>query len=177
MDSGFTRPDRDKTYHGLFRGTVLNNVDPEMRGRIMAIVPDVSGPYPTGWALPCLAGTGLNSGVFTVPLIGSGVWMMFEGGDPDYPVWMGGFWGSVAERPVLSQMVPPGVPGITLQTATGNGIVISDVPGTGGILIQSRLGASILVNDVGIVIQNGKGASVALTGPSVAINLTALTVT
>lgn len=164
-------------HFGKFRGTVVNNVDPENRGRIQAIVPDVTGVFPTGWALPCLPWAGINTGVFTVPPMGAGVWIEFEGGDPDFPIWVGGFWGSTAERPVLSQMVPPAVPGITLQTTTGNGIVVSDVPGTGGILLQCRSGASILVNDAGIVIQNGKGATIALAGPSVTVNAGALVVT
>lgn len=177
VDADMKLPGKRKQYFGKYRGTVINNVDPELRGRIQALVPDVAGVFPTGWALPCLPGAGANNGVYAVPPIGAGVWMEFEGGDPDYPIWVGGFWGSTAERPVLSQLVPPGVPGITLQTLSGNGIVISDVPGTGGILIQCRTGASILVNDVGIVIQNGKGASIALTGPTVALNAGALAVT
>ena len=72
-------------------------------------------------------------------MIGSGVWIEFERGDHDYPIWVGGYWGSAAEVPVLAHAVPPGVPGITLQTPLKNGLVISDMPGpTGGILIQTR---------------------------------------
>jgi hypothetical protein len=74
-----------------------------------------------------------------------GVWVEFERGDPDYPIWSGVFWGIAAERPVMSNLVPPGVSGITLQTQAGNCIVISDVPGpTGGILLQTVSGATIL---------------------------------
>ena len=74
-------------------------------------------------------------------------------------------------------MVPPVVPGITMQTPLKNGIVISDVPGpTGGIQIQTATGAMISVTDIGIVISNGKGAVINLTGPTVDINLGALTV-
>lgn len=169
-------PGKGKQYFGKYRGTVLNNVDPEQRGRILTVVPDVSGVFPTGWALPCLPGAGIASGMYTVPMIGSSVWIEFEGGDPDYPIWVGGFWGTVAERPVLSQLVPPGLSGITLQTALANGIVITDAP-PGGILIQCHTGASILVNDVGIVIQNGKGASIVMTGPTTTVNAGALVVT
>jgi hypothetical protein len=90
---------------------------------------------------------------------------------------VGCFWGSAAEVPVLSRLVPPAVPGITLQTPLKNGIVISDVPGpTGGIQLQTTTGAMISVTDVGIMISNGKGAVINLTGPTVDINLGALTV-
>ena len=102
---------------------------------------------------------------------------MFERGDLDYPIWVGGYWGSAAEVPVLAHAVPPGVSGITLQTTLKNGLVISDVPGpTGGILIQTTTGAMISVSDVGIIISNGKGAVINMTGPTVYVNLGALTV-
>ena len=66
--------------------------------------------------MPCVPVAGINMGVFTVPPIGSGVWIEFERGDPDYPIWVGGYWGSAAEVPALAHAVPPGVAGITLQT-------------------------------------------------------------
>lgn len=162
---------------GKYRGTVANNIDPLQIGRIQVMVPDVAGFIPSTWAMPCLPLAGLNNGLFTVPMIGSGVWVEFERGDPDYPIWVGGFWGSAAEVPVLARTVPPGVSGITLQTPLKNGLVISDMPGpTGGILIQTATGAMISVSDVGIIISNGKGAVINLTGPTVDVNLGALTV-
>jgi uncharacterized protein involved in type VI secretion and phage assembly len=163
--------------YGKYRGTVMNNVDPEQRGRILASVADVGGLLPGTWAMPCLPAAGINTGVFTVPIVGSGVWIEFERGDPDRPIWTGGYWGSTAEVPVLAHMVPPGVTGFTIQTPLKNGIVISDLPGpTGGILIQSATGAMISVSDTGIIISNGKGATISMIGPSVDVNLGALTI-
>jgi hypothetical protein len=167
-------------FYGKYRGVVFNNLDPEQRGRIQAIVPDVSGLVPTSWAMPCVpvaGSTPLQMGIFAVPPIGAGVWIEFEQGDPDYPIWAGCFWGSAGDVPALARSVPPAVPGITLQTPLQNGIVISDVPGpTGGIMLKSTTGATIIVNDTGIYIQNGKGASIILTGPTVTINQGALVV-
>jgi hypothetical protein len=166
-----------RALYGKYRGTVINNVDPMQIGRIQAMVPDVAGFVPSTWAMPCVPVAGINNGLFTVPMIGSGVWIEFERGDPDYPIWVGGYWGIAAEVPVLARMVPPAVPGITLQTPLKNGLVISDVPGpTGGILIQTATGAMISVSDVGIIISNGKGAVINMTGPTVDVNLGALTV-
>lgn len=166
-----------KKYFGKYRGTVVNNIDPMQIGRIQVMVPDVSNVMLSSWAMPCTPVAGINMGLFTLPLIGGGVWVEFEQGDPDYPIWVGGFWGTAAEVPVLSHMVPPVIPGITLQTPLKNGIVISDVPGpTGGIQIQTATGAMISVTDIGILISNGKGAVINLTGPTVDINLGALTV-
>jgi len=164
-------------FFGKFRGMVLNNIDPMQMGRLQVQVPDVAGLIATTWAMPCVPLAGINMGMFALPMIGSGVWVEFEQGNPDYPIWVGCFWGSAAELPVLSRMVPPVVPGITLQTPLKNGLVISDVPGpTGGIQLQTATGAMISVTDIGIMISNGKGAVINLTGPTVDINLGALTV-
>ncbi|MEZ4612661.1 MAG: phage baseplate assembly protein V [Caldilineaceae bacterium] len=166
-----------ETYYGKYRGTVVNNVDPMKLGRIQAMVPDVSGFSPTSWAMPCVPLAGIQSGFYTVPVIGSGVWIEFEQGNPDYPIWAGCFWGTAAEIPALAQLVPPAVPGIALQTPLQNGILISDVPGpTGGIMLKCATGAMILVNDVGITISNGKGATIVMAGPTVTINNGALAV-
>ncbi len=180
-------------YYGKYRGTVVNNIDPEQRGRIMAIVPDVLGIIPSSWALPCVPIAGKLQGTFMVPQLGAGVWIEFEQGDSDYPIWTGGFWGAFAEVPASALVPPPIPPGgtIVFQTTLQNSIVISDAPplpaevpvpspapvGTGGIILRSPTGAMIVVNDVGIFINNGKGATIELLGPSVMINKVALVVT
>lgn len=167
----------DQTFLGKYRGTVVNNVDPMQIGRIQVIVPDVSNVMLSSWAMPCVPVTGIQMGVYTVPVIGAGVWVEFERGDPDYPIWVGGFWGTAAEVPALARIVPPAVPGITLQTTLQNGLTVNDVPGpTGGIMLKSATGATIIVNDTGIYIQNGRGASIVMVGPSVTVNNGALVV-
>lgn len=166
----------DNTFFGKYRGTVVNNIDPMLTGRIQVMVPDIAGFIPSTWAMPCVPVAGINMGVFTVPPIGAGVWVEFEHGDPEYPIWVGGYWGSAAETPTLSKTVPAPIAGITLQTTLNNGIVISDVPGVGGILLQTATGAMIAINDIGITISNGKGAVITLVGPAVDINAGAMTV-
>lgn len=168
-------------YYGKYRGTVINNIDPEQRGRIMAMVPDVLGLTPSSWAMPCVPMAGKQQGVFMVPQIGAGVWIEFEQGDPDYPIWVGGFWGVAAEVPALALAPPPIPPGqnIVMQTTAQNTLVISDsapTPISGGIVLKSTGGATIVVNDSGIYIQNGKGASLVMAGPTVTINNGALVV-
>ncbi|MHA6262324.1 phage baseplate assembly protein V [Arenibacterium sp. CAU 1754] len=164
-------------YYGKYRGVVVNNVDPMVTGRIQAIVPDVSSVALTSWAMPCLPMAGIQTGSVAIPPIGAGVWMEFERGDPDYPIWTGGFFGSAAEMPALHQLTPPGVSAVTLQTMLQNGVTVTDLPGpTGGIVIKTPGGASLIVNDTGIYIQNGRGASITLVGPTVTVNNGALTV-
>jgi uncharacterized protein involved in type VI secretion and phage assembly len=166
---------------GKYRGTVINNVDPELRGRLMLSIPDVLSAVPSTWAEPCtpLAGpTGPAMGVYMVPPIGAGVWVEFEHGDPNYPIWVGCRWGGPSDIPPLAHAGLPVSPNIVMQTVGQNSFVISDLPGpTGGIMLKSTTGASIIVNDTGIYIQNGKGASLIMTGPTVTINNGALVVT
>jgi uncharacterized protein involved in type VI secretion and phage assembly len=164
-------------FFGKYRGTVINNVDPLQIGRLMVQVPDVSNVIPSTWAMPCFPFAGIQTGFYAVPPVGAGVWVEFEHGDPDYPIWVGGFWGSAAEVPALVLAAPPAVPQILLQTTGQNTLLISDVPGpTGGILMKSSTGAMISISDVGITITNGQGATVAMTGPSVMVNEGALEV-
>jgi len=145
--------------------------------RLQVQVPDVAGLAPASWAMPCVPVAGLQNGMVALPMIGSGVWIEFEQGDPDYPIWVGSFWGSAAEVPALAHATPPGVQAFTLQTTLQNGLTISDLPGpSGGIMLKSATGATLIVNDTGIYIQNGKGASIVMTGPTVNINAGALTV-
>jgi uncharacterized protein involved in type VI secretion and phage assembly len=151
-----------------------------MRGRLLLSVPDVLDLIPSAWAEPCvpLAGpTGPPMGVYMVPPIGAGVWVEFEHGSADRPIWVGCRWGLASDVPPLSKAGLPVSPNIVMQTVGQNSFVISDLPGpTGGIMLKSASGASLIVNDTGIYIQNGKGATITLVGPTITINNGALTI-
>jgi len=165
------------TFFGKYRASVLDNIDPLQIGRLMVQVPDVSNVIPSTWAMPCVPFAGIQSGFYAVPAIGSGVWVEFEHGDPDYPIWVGCFWGSAADLPALALAAPPGVQQVVIQTTEQNMLMISDVPGpSGGILLKTAAGALISITDTGITLSNGQGATLALTGPSVSVNEGALEV-
>jgi hypothetical protein len=68
-----SEPQKPGKYLGKYRGTVVNNIDPELRGRLIAMVPDVLGVVPSSWCEPCvpLSGpTGPPMGSYFVPPIG-----------------------------------------------------------------------------------------------------------
>jgi uncharacterized protein involved in type VI secretion and phage assembly len=164
-------------YVGKYRGTVVDNIDPLQTGRLSVQVPDVSNILTSTWAMPSAQCAGTGSGFFAVPPVGANVWVEFEQGDSDYPIWSGCFWGSAAEVPPMALLAPPGVQAIVLQSVGGNTLMISDVPGpTGGILLKSSSGASIAINDVGITITNGQ-ATIQITGPTITVNEGALVIT
>jgi hypothetical protein len=169
-------------FYGKYRGTVLINLDPEQRARIIAMVPDVLGLTPSSWAMPCVPLAGKAEGTFLVPQVGAAVWMEFEQGNPDYPIWTGGFWGSATEVPPLA-LAPPAIPpgqNIVVQTTGQATLVLSDsapTPASGGIILRSAGGSMIVVNDSGIFLRTAAGATVSLVGLVVDVNNGALTVT
>jgi len=158
-------------YYGKYRGIVIQNIDPLRIGRLMVQIPDVSNVIPSTWAMPCVPFAGIQSGFFAVPEIGSGVWIEFEQGNPDYPIWVGCYWGSAADVPAMALAAPPGLQQVVVQTTEQNMLLISDVPGpTGGIMLKTSTGAFISISDTGITISNGQGATISMTGPAVTIN-------
>jgi len=177
-----TTASASRLFYGKYRGTVINNIDPMLRGRLLLEVPDVTGFTPSSWAEPCvpLAGpSGPPMGVYMIPPIGAGVWVEFEQGDPSKPIWVGCRWGLPTDIPPLALAGLPVSPNICFQTLGQQMLMLSDLPPTpvtGGIVLKSLTGATLVVNDLGIFIQNGKGASLTMIGPMVDINMGALTI-
>lgn len=85
---------RTTRHYGKYRGIVTDNGDPKKLGRLRARVPEVLDTVETGWALPCAPYAGHQSGAFTVPSPGAGVWIEFESGVVSRPIWTGCWWGS-----------------------------------------------------------------------------------
>ena len=165
-----------ESFFGKYRGKVTDNLDPLMLGRIRAEVPDIMGGNESGWALPCAPFGGDMTGFFAVPKTGAGVWIEFEHGDPDFPIWSGCWWGSAAEMPSKLLVPPPPSNKLLIQTAGGHSVLIDDTPGTGGITLETATGQKISLTALGIEIDNGMGASIKLTGPQISMNSGALEV-
>ena len=159
-----------KVFYGKYRGVVTNNLDPEQLGRIQAKVPDVLGAATTGWALPCAPYGGDAVGLFLIPPINASVWIEFEGGKPDFPIWSGCFWG-VGGAPAS----PASAQKKVLKTEYAS-ITLDDTPGAGSLTLETSTGQRIKLAATGIEIDNGQGATIRLIGPSVSINGNALEV-
>lgn len=156
-------------YYGKYRGTVYNNVDPEGLGRVQVTVPQVS-PLPlANWAMMCPPVGGLQHGMFSVPAPAAGVWVEFEQGDIDYPIWTGCIVGGGLDTPKQAPVANPAFQSITLQTPSQNCVVIDDTPGKGGVTIRTRTGATISMTDIETTITNGLGASIRMIGGAITI--------
>jgi hypothetical protein len=161
-------------FFGKYRGKVANNIDPMQLGRVQVSVPAVLGEGSLSWAMPCAPYGGPGVGFFTVPPVGANIWVEFEGGDSDYPIWSGCFWGvgEVPAQPALPQMKVWKTDGITLT--------LSDIPGAGGFTVEVGppvvpIPLKMVFNAAGIEITNS-AASVKLTPASVSLNNGALEV-
>lgn len=93
-----------RRFYGKYRGKVVENIDPLFLGRIIPIVPALS-TLPLTWAMPCTPYAGPGVGFYAIPPLDANVWIEFEGGDPDFPIWTGCFW---EEGQVPLEAPPPG---------------------------------------------------------------------
>lgn len=164
-----------KQYNSTYAGTVVTNIDPLKQGRLLVQVPDVLGADPCIWAVSASP----IASIYTIPMPGDGVWIIFRDGDPNYAIWIGSWRGSPIDVPPMALAAPPVTPPIVLQSISQNKIIISSVPGD-GITLETAAGPtgpSIKVTPVGIYISSGPGlASITLTGKQVIINEGALMV-
>lgn len=162
-------------FYGKYRGVVTDVKDEFMMGRIKATVPDVYGDGESGWAMPAVPFGGDGMGFFALPKKGAGVWIEFEHGDPDYPIWSGCWFGSAKEMPPIL-LAPPPYKKFLIKTEGGNSVLLDDTPGKGGITLETSGGQKIVMTASGVEITNGQGATIKLSGTKVTINNGALEV-
>lgn len=75
-------PDHHQAYLGVFRGRVVNNLDPLEEHRLEVVVPEIG--FDTAWARPSF-----SMADAAIPDIDAEVWIEYESGDIAYPVWVG----------------------------------------------------------------------------------------
>lgn len=154
---------------GKYRGKVKGNQDPMLMGRLQVTAPQALGDAQV-WALPCAPFAGSGVGFFALPPEGANVWVEFEGGNPEAPIWSGCFWGIGEWPPALAL---PQTKVIKTDTLT---VTLSDLPGVGGITLETTDGKKVVLNAQGIEINDGMGGTIKLVGPKVSVNDGALEV-
>jgi uncharacterized protein involved in type VI secretion and phage assembly len=171
-----------RKFFGKYRGTVEDNADPDGRGRLKLSVPDVLGARTSTWAEACVPLAGppmMPMGVHFVPPRGSAVWVEFERGAWDRPIWVGCIWSGKDSSgvPSAARDGRSTSPSIVMQTLGRNCLIISDAQGaSGGITLRSASGAMISIGDNNIMIRSAEGVSIELTAGNVRINGDALEV-
>jgi hypothetical protein len=147
-------------YFGKYRGTIIDNADPDNLGRVKATVPRLLGDEVTGWALPAFPyGGASEQGLFLVPDVGAGVWIEFEGGDLSYPIWTGTWFTSGA----IPESAQPGKK--VLKTRSGHKIVLDDDGGS--VEITDSNGNTIKMDASTIKIAAGSAVTIVVDAPQI----------
>jgi hypothetical protein len=143
----------------------VNNQDPMQLGRLQVTAPAVLGEGRLSWAMPCVPYAGKNVGFFALPPTDANVWVEFEGGDPDYPIWSGGFWdkGQVPAKPAAVDLKVFKTESIRLA--------LNDARGAGGLTLD--VGAPAVKLPIKISV-DGRGVQLSLQ--SVTVKVTARSV-
>ncbi|HYJ79562.1 MAG TPA: phage baseplate assembly protein V, partial [Longimicrobiaceae bacterium] len=154
-------------FYGKYRGIVVDNADPDQLGRLTLRVPSVLGESDdcvTDWAWPCVPFGGANDqGWFFIPEPGARVWVEFEEGNLDLPIWVGTFWSrpGATEIPLEAQdMVENAPQRRVLKTPSGHVVELSDVSAKEAIRITHMNAKTMLVMDEkgSVIIANEKGS-------------------
>jgi hypothetical protein len=143
-------------FYGKYSGEVTkNDTDKDNMGRIVVTVPSVFGVDTEVTARPCLP-----YGYFFVPAVKTKVWIEFEGGDTDCPIWVG-TWYPQGTTPQPAAIAPPD--NRVIQTASGHTIEIMDKAGEEKITIRHKLNSFVAIDkDGSIIIGNHKGSTLNL---------------
>jgi hypothetical protein len=129
-------------YFGKYRGLVTDNNDPLKQGRIQVRVPSVLGDKLL-WALPCTPYAGPDIGFFALPPVGANVWVEFESGELNHPIWAGGFWDP-------NELPSEAAPGTVFLRTPGAVIRIED---SGTVEIETTGGAKITLTGTEITLE------------------------
>ena len=118
-------------FYSVYRGIVESNDDPLQMNRLLVSIPDIMGGI-TQWALAKGQPGNYNSGVKGLtPDVGDLVYVEFEFGNPDKPLWTYNGWGM---EEIPAALASPNVMGIV--TPNGNIVTIND--DTGDISIRAK---------------------------------------
>ena len=142
-------------WYGKYSGQVTGNEDPQKQGRVQVTVPTIYGADLQVWARPCFP-----YGHFYVPPVGAKVWVEFEAGDPQYPIWSG-TWYPAADTPPESQVTPPH--NRVIQTASGHTIELNDTSDAAKITIRHKDNSFLAIDAKGsVLVANKKGSTLYL---------------
>ena len=138
-------------YFGKYRGLVVDNQDPETRARVTLRVPSVLGAeVVTHWAEPCLPFGGLaDQGLFLVPEVGAQVWVEFEEGNVNKPIWTGTLWQQSDDAPSEAAERSPNMR--ELKTPSGHILSFDDTEGEEAFRLYHPADAELTIDAAGSV--------------------------
>jgi uncharacterized protein involved in type VI secretion and phage assembly len=164
--------------YGVYRGTVVavgtkssDQKNEGLLGQLQVSVPEIWGSNTTDlpWANPVVPFAGDGYGALLLPKEKDGVCLLFEGGNQDHPVWIGGFWSHNAKRP------DPGAADVRVVVSpNGHKVIIDDK--NDKLQLAHSSGNKITITKDEITIEVDSGGKIVVDKSSVTINGTALSV-
>lgn len=79
-------------FYGKYRAKVVETNDPEKRGRIRVMCPSVLHDCKSAWCEPCTPFGYDLGGFIAIPQVGETVWIEFEEGNANKPIYIGNWW-------------------------------------------------------------------------------------
>jgi len=180
----------ERRFYGKYRGTVVDNEDPARLGRLKLSVPSVLGPdVVTGWATPCAPyGGAADQGFLFIPQRQAGVWVEFEEGDLEFPIWVGSFWtrqGSDSQLPKpqaadgteQDEVQSPATRKI-IKTGKGHTIQFEDADSEELVTIVEAVNGNVITMDkAGVTITDGNGNTVTMSSAGLVVKSSGTQVT
>lgn len=112
-------------YYSIYLAKVYENQDPDRMGRLKLIIPEVAGQFPIDvWAYPSNMYAGVGYGIQLIPQKGDIVWVEFERGNVEKPIWRHGYPG-LDEAPPADKYKP--IENLWLVTPNGTSVLIDQV--------------------------------------------------
>jgi uncharacterized protein involved in type VI secretion and phage assembly len=157
---------------GVAVAVVKQNKDNSGLGRVKVSYPWHSQPQESYWARVAMPMAGKNRGVYFIPEVEDEVLVAFERGDLRFPYIVGSLWNGKDKSPQTNADGKNDVRQI--RSRKDHKLTFND--GTKG-LVQLELndGKKVAIDDDGIVIDDGKGNSVAIKSNGGSITLQAST--
>ena len=143
-----------RTFHGFFRGQVIDVADPlyagRVRVRINGVYDDIADTS-LPWALYAdpLMGGGINSGGFFIPDVGDDVWCFFENSDHMYPVFFAGAPCAVDMPNEKTSSGSTYASNRIFKTKQGHVLEFDDTQGNSRIRVHHKSGTEIIMSDNG----------------------------
>lgn len=140
-------------YYAKYTGVVVDNQDAQKLGILQVSVPTI---FPPDERVPARAA--LPFGHFFVPEVDTRVWVEFEGGDPEFPLWTG-VQHSAGTWPDEAAASPPTVRAV--KTVSGHLLIFDDTDGAESIILTDGKNAHELRFDAdGVTLTDGKNGHV-----------------
>jgi phage baseplate assembly protein gpV len=168
-------------YYGIYRAIVIDNVDPERRGRCRVLVPSIGQQSEQNipanlYAIPCSTGlsvgkSGQPHGCFFPPDIGDQVFVVFEDGLPANPIYLGGWIHAGTENGGVLRSQDAHIKGI--RTKYGHYISFNDE--SGAITVErgagegAASGTKVTLNGPTISVVSQDGSNIVLTTDTVTV--------